>query len=213
MLHKKKKKDFKVHVVTNNKLARVLADTGAGISVCGKKDATRWGLMKKMIPSKVKIQPYGDTKPIPVIGEAISAVSFGSRCRPVKWHIIDEECEPILAGKSAERLGIIKFNSTPDTFQPINMIDKSFEEKDELQEILQHYPQRFQGLGKLKGYQAKLQLKEDVTPAAAQHRNTIPYHLEDSVAEVVDQMINDDVIEPLAEGETAEHISDIVIVP
>ena len=36
------KEDFKVQVIVNNSLATVLADTGASISVCGKKEAKRW---------------------------------------------------------------------------------------------------------------------------------------------------------------------------
>lgn len=67
--NKDDKKDFKVQVVVNNSLDTVMADTGARISVTGTKQASKWGLLSKMVPSKTRIKPY-NSPTLPVHGEA-----------------------------------------------------------------------------------------------------------------------------------------------
>ena len=79
-------------------------------------------MLHKLVPSNVKIKPY-NSPPTHVYGEVMCAVTFGANSVPVKWHIISGSCEPILAGNMALQLGIIQFNSNPDTFQPVLMID------------------------------------------------------------------------------------------
>ena len=105
-----KPNDFKAQVLINNKLDSVLADTGAGVSICGLESAKRWNLLGRMSKSAVQIRPY-KSKAIPNIGVSTCGVSFGDRTVPVQWYIINESCEPILAGNKARHLGIIKFKT------------------------------------------------------------------------------------------------------
>ena len=74
--------DFKTEVVVNNFLATVIPDTGAKVSVCGTKQAEKWNLLEKMLPSKTKLKPY-NSEPIKVEGVVRCAVSFGKRTIPV----------------------------------------------------------------------------------------------------------------------------------
>ena len=67
--------DFKVQLVVNNKLDTVLADTGAKVSVCSRKQAEKWGILERVTPSKIKIKPY-KSPVIPTIGEARFLISF-----------------------------------------------------------------------------------------------------------------------------------------
>ena len=116
--HNNQKKDFRTQVIVNNNLTDILADTGAKISVCGTTEAEKWNLIEKMYSSTTKIKPY-NSPPIPILGIARCAVTFGTTSVPVQWHIIEGSCEPVLSGKCAEQLGIIKFNSKPAVYQPI----------------------------------------------------------------------------------------------
>ena len=102
----------------------MLADTGAGILVCGMDTAKRWNLLSKMSDTRVRIKPF-KSNTIPAVGVSTCGVSFGSRTIPVHWYIIKESCEPILAGGVAENLGIIDFKRDSDVFMPVNMIDLS----------------------------------------------------------------------------------------
>ena len=116
--------DFKVQLLINNQLDTLLADTGAGISVCGMATASKWNLLDRMTDTKVKIKPY-NSDVISTVGVSTCGVSFGDRTIPVQWYIIKDSCEPILAGKKAEHLGVIKFKNTPGVLMPVNMIEIS----------------------------------------------------------------------------------------
>lgn len=208
-LKKPKDTDFTVQVIVNNNLDRVVADTGARISVCGTTQAKKWGLLDKMVPSKIRIKPY-NSEPIAVYGEARCAVTFGTSSIPVVWHIISGSCEPILSGNAALQLGIIQFRKTEDTFQPILMIEKGH--KGNLQGILAEYPQNFQGLGKLKDYKVKLHCNPDVKPVNVP-AHSFPYHLKDRAQAAIDEMIKQDVIEEHPRDEPAPWVSNAVLAP
>ena len=205
--------DFSVQVVVNNTLERVLADTGAKVSVCGTVQAQKWGILDKLAPSKVNIQPY-KSDPIPIHGTARCAVSFGRSIIPVVWHIISGSCEPILSGTASRQLGIIKFNSTPDTFEPIYMVseeaDPSF--KDDLQQTMMEFPENFTGFKKMKGHQVKLHVDTSVKPKLTPERLT-PYHLTERVQDLIDSMLAEGIIEEVNPNEKVPWISAATIAP
>ena len=201
--------DFTVQLVINNHLDSALADTGAKVSVCSLKQAKKWDLVDRMVTSKVRIKPY-KSPVIPVVGESRCSVSFGERSVPVVWHIIKENCEPVLSGLLAKSLGIIKFQPQPEPFMPIKMI--KLENKQTMQDILCKFPQVFKGTGKLRGHQVDLLVNPEVKPVAEPPRR-IPYHLKDRVDEKVDEMLRSDVIEEHRTGKPAPWISNIVIAP
>ena len=162
-----------------------------------------------MIPSKVRIKPY-KSPVIPAVGESRCSVSFGERSVPVVWHIIKEDCEPVLSGMLAKSLGIIKFQPQPEPFMPIKMI--KLEAKQTMQDILCKYPQVFKGTGKLRDHQVNLLVNADVKSVAEPPRR-IPYHLKDRVDEKIDEMSRSDVIEEHPTGQPAPWVSNIVIAP
>lgn len=204
-----KEHDFKAEVVVNNSLASMIADTGAKVSVCGTKQADKWGLMGKMSPSKTKLKPY-NSEAIPVSGVSRCAVTFGTRSTPVLWHIIKGSCEPILSGNAAIQLGIVKFNAQPETLLPIRFIDKhcQLNTKNHIQNLMTEYQDIFttDKLGKMKDHQVILRedksIKPVITPPRATH-----YHLQERVQEELERMIKNDVIEEHPRTEPAPWIS------
>ena len=202
------KSDFNVQVVINNHLDRVVADTGARISVCGTTQARKWGLLDKLSPSKVKVKPY-KSEPIQVYGEARCSVTFGSTSVPVVWHVLSGNSEAILSGNAALQLGIIKFTDSADTFQPILMIKSN---KDNLQTILSEYPQNFSGLGKLHNYKVTLHCDTDVKPVNVP-AHSFPYHLQERAQKAIDDMIKQDVIEEHPLDQPAPWVSNSVLSP
>ena len=58
---------FKKRLIVNNRMVKILSDTGAKVSVCGMKQAAEWGLLNRLVPSNVKIHPY-KSEPILVRG-------------------------------------------------------------------------------------------------------------------------------------------------
>ena len=206
---KSAKNDFSVQVMINNHLDRVIADTGARISVCGTTQARKWGILGRLTPSKVKVKPY-NSDPIEVYGEARCSVTYGSTSIPVIWHVISGNSEAILSGNSSLQLGIIEFKRVDDTYQPILMIES--DDKSDLQQILAKYPQNFAGLGKLKDFKTKLHVNSDIKPVNVP-AYSFPYHLQSRAQAAIDGMIENDVIEEHPLHEPAPWVSNTVLSP
>ena len=126
----------------------------------------------------------------------------------MEWQIIKDDCEPVLAGVHAKKLGIIKFCSNPSTFKPINMIKS--ENKEQFQEILQQLPELFNAIGKLKNYKVELLTDEKVKPVAEPPRR-MQYHLVDRVGKALDEMLANDVVEEHPRGEAVTWRSNVVV--
>ena len=84
--------------------------------------------------------------------------------------------------------------------------------KDQLQQILSKYLHSFEGLGKLKTHQIKLHINTSIKPIVKPQR-TVPYHLQQQVNKVIEDMIKNDVIEEHPMAEQAIWISNIVVSP
>ena len=115
-----------------------------------------------MLPSSQKLKPY-NSEPIPVLGVARCAVTFGQTSIPVLWHVIKGSCVPILSGNAARELGIIRFNSKPNVFNPIHMISSS-DSKKRIQDVLLRYNDNFKELGKLRNHTVKFHTDPNVKP-------------------------------------------------
>lgn len=68
------------------------------------------------------------------------------------------------------------------------------------EKMKQKYPQVCTGIGKLKNYQVKLHIKEDVKPVAQKTRR-LPFALREKESKQLDQLEKDDIIEKV-EGPT-----------
>ena len=78
--------------------------------------------------------------------------------------------------------------------------------------IIQQYPDNFKGLRKMKNYQVKLYSDQNVKPVTVPPR-TIPYHPQVRVANSVDNMIKDGVIEEHPNNKHAPWMSCAVVFP
>ena len=208
------KDDFKREVSINNNVIRILIDTGAKVSVCGIKQANSWGLINRIQPSHAKVHPY-KSPPISVEGTALCSVTYKNRTIPVEFYILPRSCQPILDGDKAKELKIISIDKDETLFNPINMIDSERKNSGELTskicDILQYYPENFQGLGKLRDHQVKLYTDNTVKPVAVPPR-PIPYHLKTRVNDCIDIMIKEGVIEEHPPNVPAPWVSCAVIV-
>ena len=78
--------------------------------------------------------------------------------------------------------------------------------------IFGKYPDLFSGkIGRLKDYKLKFYINKDVKPIIQKERK-IPFHLKDAIEKTIDDMIRDDIIEPIT-GEAIHHVSCFVAVP
>ena len=209
-----KASDFQIELVVNGAITSVTADTGAKVSVCGKVQAKKWNLLKKLTPTSVLIKPY-NSPAVPAVGMARCSVTFGHTSIPVCWYVLEGTCEPILSGNAAVSLGIIQFTKQPPIIKPINMINEKLENnnRESAQYLLAKYSNVFRPeLGKHKHYKVKLHVDPTVKPIVSPPRPT-PYHMRERVDKAIQGLIDNDVIEEHPVGEPAPWISNAVYVP
>ena len=111
-----------MELLINNHLDTIFADTRTGVSNCGLDKAQKWNITDQMLNTNVKIKPYKN-RFMPAIGATTCGISFGDRTVSVRWHIIEESCEPILAGSKASQLGVTLFKYTLEVLTPVNTFE------------------------------------------------------------------------------------------
>lgn len=107
---------------------------------------------------------------------------------------MEEKKRALLSRETSEELAILKLE-----------INATKEET-----LLRGFPECFKGVGKLKGFQAKLHVDTSVKPVA-QKLIPPPYGLRDKIEQKLKELVDCDIIEP-AEGPTP-WVSPVVVVP
>ena len=179
------------------RLEGVLVDSG---STCNVIDRATWEMLKEKKvkcvsrKSKRKLYSYESNEPLTTAGEFETEL----RCKDKRCHVcfivVEEKARAILSRETSEELAILKLE--------INAI------KEET--LLRDFPECFKGVGKLKGFQAKLHIDESVKPVAQKLRPP-PYGLRDKIEQKIKELVDCDVIEPV-EGPTP-WVSPVVVVP
>ncbi len=143
---------------------------------------------------------YNSRNPLPVIGEIKANVTVGNKQTTTTFCVVEGNSGNLLSFKTSTELGLIKIINSMSAPSETCGVDN----------ILSSYEDLFNGMGKVKNQQIKLHINEDVQPKVQKHRR-IPFHVRKDVDAAIDQLLNDDVIEPTT-GPTP-WVSPIVIVP
>ena len=144
--------------------------------------------------SNRKLYSYGSDEPLTTAGEFETELCYKDKVYPACFVVVEEKAGAILSRQTSEELGILKIE--------INTVSHDA--------LLEEYPECFQGVGKLKGFQAKLDIDESVKPIAQKLRPP-PFGLRDKIEQKLEELVNSDIIEPV-EGPT-QWVSPVVVVP
>ena len=74
------------------------------------------------------------------------------------------------------------------------------------------YPTVFEGLGKLKDYQLKLNIDKGVKPVS-QHLRRIPFHVRRKIEAKIEQLVKLDIVEKVGNNKATSWVSPIIAVP
>ena len=155
---------------------KVLIDSGASCNIVDKQ--TCEGLKKQGIQCESrkesrKLYPYGSTKPLETLGVFKSKIQCGCEEIEVEFIVIAGKGRTLLGREAAVQLGVLCLGPQANAVE-LSMTD--------------HYPECFQGLGKLKNYQAKIYIDPEVRPVAQNPR--IPFSLRSKVqAKIVSSLV------------------------
>ena len=181
----------------------IMADSGASINILDEKEYHRLTNRPKLEPSSVKIYGYRSKVPLRVLGKFHTTLESETEKLNAKLYVVEGCGGSLLSWKTSQELRLLQtiqqvkdLPSKPDTKGPVDLI----EEYDDL----------FHGLGKLKNYQVKLHIDEDVPPVAQPHRR-VPFHVRKQLEEQLRRDEELGVIERI-EGPTP-WVSPIVVAP
>ena len=181
----------------------IMADSGASINILDENEYHRLTNGPKLEPSSVKIYGYRSKVPLRVLGKFDTTLESETKKLNAKLYVVEGSGGSLLSWKTSQELRLLQtiqqvkdLPSKPDNKGPANLI----EEYDDL----------FHGLGKLKNYQVKLHIDEDVPPVAQPHRR-VPFHVRKQLEEQLRRDEELGVIERI-EGPTP-WVSPIVVAP
>ena len=181
----------------------IMADSGASINILDEKEYRRLPNRPNLERSSVKIYGYQSKVPLRVLGKFTTALESETKKLSNKLYTVEGSGGSLLSWKTSQGLNLLQTvqkignrPSKPENNAPANLIDE--------------YDDLFHGLGKLKGYQIKLHIDENVPPVAQPHRR-VPFHVRKQLEEQLQHNEELGVIERI-EGPTP-WVSPIVVAP
>ena len=131
-------------------LGGVLVDSGSTCNVIDRETLKRKNIKCRSWKSNWKLYSYGSKEPLNTAGEFEAELCYKDRKGTLTFVVVEEKARPILGRQTSEMLAILKIE--------INSVSED--------NLLREFPRIFNGVGKLKGFQAKLHIDESVEPTA-----------------------------------------------
>lgn len=175
----------------------LLVDSGATCNVMSKAlFKERFG-SKRLLPNRDKLFAYGSGKPMSVLGQFKTCVTFRDRSVQTVFYVIPGSHQSLLGKETSERLGLLRVG--PQVRSVTGQMHPTH-----------RYPDLFRGLGKLRDFQLRVPVDPDVTPVAQKVRK-IPFSLQGPVERKLQELMDEDIIEQVS-GPTP-WVSPIVCAP
>ena len=145
----------------------MLIDSGASCNVVDKdmwEDLKSQGIKCKSEKGTQKLFPYGSAEPLSTLGKFRTSVQLDDHAVEAELVVISGG-RPLLGPETAVQLGVLKLGPQ------VNSIDTALRVK---------FKECFEGIGKLRGYQAKIYVDPEVPPVA-QNPRRVPFSLREKV--------------------------------
>ena len=176
----------------------VLIDSGASCNVVDKEmweDLKSQGINCESEKGTQKLFSYGSAEPLSTLGRFRATVQLDDQAVEAEFIVISGKGRPLLGRKTAVQLGVLRLG------QQVNSVDTALRVK---------FKECFEGIGKLKGYQAKIHVDPEVLPVA-QNPRRVPFSLREKLELKLKELQEADIIEKV-EGPTP-WVSPVCVVP
>ena len=143
-------------ITIDGKSVKFVIDTGASVNII---DRNTWrNIGTELQNSKARLLPYGSDAPLELLGQFQATLQLNDNIVQSKVYVINKEDSGCLLGKdSALKLQIVQLE---EKIEVVNHVSK------EIEDILHVNEEIFEGVGKLRNFQLRLHIKEDVKPVA-----------------------------------------------
>ena len=182
-----------------------LIDSGSVSNMISERDFQNLegkGLKVSVAKCEKQFYAYGG-RPVDVVGQFCANLSVGD-VSVIDDIVIVKKGRCLIGHGTAVKLNVLHIGPLPFP-SPCNSVEDSLDEQ-----LKTHYPQVFEGIGKLKDFKLKLHTDEEVIPVAPKLRR-IPFALRNKVTAKVTELIREDIVEKVIGP--SKWVSPVVVVP
>ena len=141
--------------------------------------------------SNTKIVPYGqNAKPLEVLGTFNTRISAVGRTIFAEVHVVSGSCGSILGEESAIKLDLLRVGPPSTSLRVLET--EGFCEITKM--IKEQYPELSSGIGKLKDFQLRLHIDQNIPPVQQSFRHT-PFHTRKKLEHELQRLLAMDIIE------------------
>ena len=212
----------------------MIVDTGATTNIL---DSKAFNEIKKKNPSlhlqlsTHKIYAYMQSQPLPVLGKFEGLIESKHRMAVTTFHVVNGDGGSLLSYSTATELDIVKMNvhavvtqSSSTSYTDPREDHKQFGNENPeipknhqpdsptMSKFKKEYPAVFNGIGKLKGHEVHLHLKDNAKPIVQKPRK-IPFHLRKQTENKLKELEESDIIEFVPSGTPTPFVSNLVVAP
>ena len=179
----------------------MLADSGSTVNIIAETDLKNMKHPPKLEKSKSNVYVYGASQSLDVIGRFNTTVKANNRECSANFLVTAGSHGSLLSWNTSVKLNLLQAGNITDVINNVNIDDNN---------ILDLYPELFNGVGTLKGVKIKLHIDPTVTPVAQKFRRA-PFHLRKDIEAQIEKDKALGIIEK-SEGPTP-WVSPVVCVP
>ena len=183
-----------------------LLDSGAlGVNIMDKDsfDELRSKVFVRLYPTKTHIYAYGSNTPLKLEGVFYGNIKANGTKHICRFHVMSDAKSGCVIGRNtATELGLLNI---AEGLHAMKLGNKDNKWKNK-------YPSLFEGLGKMKNFQLKLNIDKEVEPVS-QHLRRIPFHVRKKIEQKIEELIKLDILERVEENVPTNWVSPVIAVP
>ena len=204
---------YKIEMVVDNQSIEFEIDTGSGITIISESCYNKLFPNEELRSSKMTVKTYSN-EILPVLGKRDVDVTYnGIKYGPLKLVILKGEGVNLLGRNWINQIRIDWRCVTKPEGTGVHKTECDIEDTKidrEVQNLIGKYPKIFEDrVGRMKGYQAKINLKKGAVPKYCKARS-VPFAVQEAVTNELDRLEKEGVIESIPYSEWA---SPIAVVP
>ncbi len=193
-------------IVIGDEVTTMIVDSGCPRNIISSVTLSKFKRQPKLKSTDVKLYPFMANIPLPIRNKFKSRITVDNRTAIADVFVVDGDSASLLSRETSEALGILQVNMVSEIVDQAPNQNMS----SSIKSIIAQYEELFRGIGKLKDYQVKLHVDNDIVPVAQPHRR-VPYSLRKKIADKIQQLEDSDIIEHIS-GPTP-WVSPVVCVP
>ena len=180
-----------------DKITNIIFDSGASCNLISEEifDLVTGGSVK-LLECKRRVFAYASVEPLQLKGKCSLNVCIPQTKKSLRaeFYVTQGKAATLLGREASELLGVLRVGIPVNSCDVIKGSCANAPQADRKASLKARFPQVFQGLGKLKGYQLKLHIDETVRPVA-QPVHRIPFSRREKVTQKLDELMKLDIIE------------------